>query len=89
MALGAEQSRVRNMVFRQVGGMLALGGLVGLGAAFGLGGLAQSLLFGVEGLDAAVMTLAVLLLGSVAFGAGYLPARRAARVDPMKALRYE
>jgi predicted permease len=89
MALGAEQSRVRNMVFRQVGGMLALGGLVGLGAAFGLGGLAQSLLFGVQGLDAAVMTLAVLLLGSVAFGAGYLPARRAARVDPMKALRHE
>ena len=89
MALGAEQSRVRNMVFLQVTRMLALGGVVGLGAAFGLGRLAQSLLFGVDGLDTAVMTMAVALLGVVAFGAGYLPARKAARVDPMQALRYE
>jgi predicted permease len=89
MALGAEQSRVRNMVFRQVAGMLAIGGVVGLAAAAGLGGLAQSLLYGVDGLDTAVMILALVLLGGVAFGAGYVPARKAARVDPMEALRYE
>ena len=89
MALGAAHSSVRNLVFRQVSVMLILGGLLGLGAAVGLGRLAESLLYGVEGFDPTVMTLAVVLLGAVAYGAGYIPARRAASVDPMEALRFE
>jgi ABC-type antimicrobial peptide transport system permease subunit len=58
-------------------------------AALGLGRAAQSLLFGLEGHDPLVFALSVLLLALVAFAAGYAPARRAASVDPMQALRYD
>ena len=51
--------------------------------------MAQSLLYEMEGPQPAVIAAAVVVLGAVAFCAGYLPARRAARVNPMVALRYE
>jgi predicted permease len=89
MALGANRGRVQTMVLKQVSTMLMLGGALGLVAAFGLGGLAESILFGVERLAVVPMVAAVGLLGVVAYGAGYLPARRAARVDPMVALRQD
>jgi ABC-type antimicrobial peptide transport system permease subunit len=89
MALGANATQVRVMVMRQVGGMLAIGLVIGLGAAFGLGRAAASLLFGLKGHDPVVFTLSVLALALVAFGAGYVPARRAAMVEPMVALRFE
>ncbi len=54
-----------------------------------LGHLAQSLLYEIEGPQPAVVVAAVVVLSAVAFGAGYLPARRASRVSPMVALRYE
>jgi ABC-type antimicrobial peptide transport system permease subunit len=77
------------MVLKQVSTMLVLGAILGLGAAVGLAGIAESLLFGVEKLDMVPMVAAAALLGVVAYGAGWLPARRASRVDPMDALRHE
>ena len=77
------------MVLRQVGRMIVVGGVVGIVAAFFLSRAAQSLLFGMEGYDAPVVGVVTALLALVALGAGYVPALRASRVDPMKALRYE
>jgi predicted permease len=89
MALGADSGRVRRMVLRQVGRMTVIGGVVGIAGALALGRAAKSLLFGLTGNDPAVVVLAAVLLTLVAFGAGYIPARRASRVHPMQALRYE
>ena len=89
MALGAASSKVRTMVLKQVGLMVLIGGLVGLGGAFALGRGAQSLLFEMEGSDPTVMVVSTVLLAVVALGAGYVPALKASKVDPMKALRYE
>ncbi|MDA0329631.1 MAG: ABC transporter permease [Gemmatimonadetes bacterium] len=89
MALGAGSHTVRAMIMKQVGRMLIVGGAIGLVAAIGLGRAAQSLLFGLEGYDGPVMALVTVILGLVGLGAGYIPAMRASRVDPMQALRYE
>src|SRR5690606_10294918 len=89
MALGASSGRVRSMVLRQVALMIVTGGVIGLGAALGLGRLAGSLLFGLEPYDATSMAGAVLILATVALAAGFIPAHRASRVEPMNALRYE
>ncbi|MCC6929135.1 MAG: ABC transporter permease [Gemmatimonadaceae bacterium] len=89
MALGADGARVRSMILRQVGMMVAIGGVIGIAAALALGRGAQSLLFGMKGFDAISTVGGALLLAVVALGAGYLPALRASRVDPMRALRYE
>ncbi len=89
MALGADAARVRAMVLRQVSRMAVVGGGIGILAAVGLGRLVQSLLFQLEGHDPVVMVGATVLLGAIALGAGYIPASRAARIDPMRALRYE
>jgi predicted permease len=89
MALGAGKDSVRSMVLKQVGRLVLIGGLVGVVAALGLGRAAQSLLFGMEGYDGLVVGIVAVLLGLVGFGAGYIPAVRASRVDPMQALRYE
>jgi ABC-type antimicrobial peptide transport system permease subunit len=89
MALGADTGRVRGLVLRQVGVMTAIGGLVGIAAALAIGRAASSLLFELHGFDPAVTAFSALLLAGVAFCAGYLPARRASRVDPIQALRYE
>jgi ABC-type antimicrobial peptide transport system permease subunit len=89
MALGADAGRVRRMVLRQVGVMTAIGGLIGIAGAIGLGRMAQSLLYELQGRDPVVITVSVVCLAIVALGAGYIPALRASRVDPMAALRYE
>ena len=89
MALGADGARVRRLVMRQVLWMLLIGGVIGITASIGLGKAARSMLFQLEGHDPTSMAIAVVLLACVALAAGFIPARRAALVDPMHALRYD
>ncbi len=89
MALGADGRRVRGMVLRQVGRMTLVGGLLGIAGAVALGRAAQSLLFGIDGRDPLVFGTAAVVLTLVTFVAGYVPAWRASRVEPMEALRAE
>ena len=89
LALGAQASQVRKMVVSQ-GMILALVGVaIGLAAAFGLARLITTFLFGVTAKDPFVFVGVPILLSAVAFFAVYLPARRASKVDPLIALRYE
>ena len=89
MALGAAPDRVRGMVLRQVAIMTLVGTLVGLAGALGVGKAAQSMLFQMTGADPAVLALSAIALALVALCAGFIPAHRASRVDPMRALKYE
>ena len=88
MALGADAAQLRAMVLGEVGRMTLAGGALGLVAALGLARAAQSMLYEVDGLPPAVIAAAVLALAAVALSAGFVPAHRAARVDPMAALRH-
>jgi predicted permease len=89
MALGATSGGVRWLVLRQGFVLVLAGVLVGLPAAMAAARLLADLLFGVSPTDAKTMAAAALALFAVATAAAYLPARRASRVDPMKALRAE
>ncbi len=89
MALGAGSDKVRRMVLGEVGRMVVVGGVIGIVAALFLGKAAQSLLFGMKGNEPWVVVVVSLVLAVVALAAGYVPALRASRVDPMQALRYE
>ena len=74
---------------RQVGRMTLVGGTVGLILAIGLGRVAQSLLFELQNTDPLVLIGAVSALTLVALAAGAIPAWRASRIEPMRALHYE
>jgi putative ABC transport system permease protein len=89
MALGAGRGNVMGLVLKQGLTLVAAGVVLGLGAAFGITRMLASLLFGVSAIDPITFagTSAVLLL--VALLASYIPARRATKVDPIIALRYE
>ena len=89
MALGAAPDHVRGMVLRQVAIMTLVGSLVGSAGALGVGKGAQSILFQMTGADPTVLTLSAIALALVALCAGFIPAHRASRVDPMRALKYE
>ena len=89
MALGANATNVRAMVMRQVGWMLLIGGAIGLAGALALGKVAGSLLYQMTAFDPWIFVMAAVALAGVAAAAGYLPARKAARVDPMQALRQD
>ena len=89
MALGAAPGRVRGMVLRQVALMTLAGALVGLGGALAVGKGAQSMLFQMTGADPTVLVLSTVALSMVALCAGFIPAHRASRVDPMRALKHE
>jgi predicted permease len=89
MALGADSPSIVTMVLRDVAVMTVVGAVIGAIAAYGIGRGAQSLLFGINGGDPAVMFAAAGLLALVALTAGALPAARASRIDPTRALRHE
>jgi predicted permease len=89
MALGAQPGSVVWLVLREVAAMLAVGTLLGLGASLAAGRLVASLLYGVKPQDAAPLAIAAAVLGIATGIAAYLPAHRAARLDPMVALREE
>jgi ABC-type antimicrobial peptide transport system permease subunit len=89
MALGAERGRVLWLVLREVAILAAIGVCLGLPSAVGLSRLIESQLYGLSPTDPLTLALATTVLLSVALLAGYLPASRATRIDPMAALRYE
>jgi predicted permease len=89
LALGAQRGDVMRLVLRETLLLVLIGLVIGLGAAMASTRLISSMLFGLTPNDPGTILLAALLLVAVATLAGYLPARRASRVDPMVALRYE
>jgi putative ABC transport system permease protein len=89
LALGAERRDVLAMVLRQAAVLAGAGLAAGGVASFALTRFLSTLLFEVRATDAATLASIAMLLAAVALGASYLPARRAARVDPTVALRYE
>jgi len=89
MALGAAPGRVRAMVLRQVAWMTLVGAAIGLAGAVGVGYSAGAILFELKAWDPAVLAISAVLLAAVAIIAGFVPARRASLIDPMRALRYE
>ena len=89
VALGAAAGHVRGLVFKEVGWMVLAGAVVGLPAAYGLARLGESLLYGVHARDVAAYAASLGVVCLVAFAACYIPSRRATRIDPNVALRYE
>ena len=89
IALGAQRRNVLRLVLGQGALLAVIGVMLGLGGAFALTRLMASLLFGVTPTDAAIFTSVPLGLTAIALLASYLPARRATKVDPLVALRYE
>ena len=93
MALGAQRSNILHMVLRETLLLVLSGVVIGIPASLAATRFASSvisdLLFGIKASDVSAMVLATIVLIVVAVFAGFLPARRAARVDPMVALRYE
>lgn len=89
MALGARRNDVLSMVLSQGARLAGIGILIGLIGAYGLTRLMASFLYGIQARDPLTFISVSLLLGALALIAGYLPARRATRVDPLIALRYE
>jgi predicted permease len=89
MALGAGKSRVVAMILRETGIMILIGVTVGLAATAGVTRLLASRLYGLSAYDPTTILFAVAIMTAVAIIAGYIPAARAARVNPTQALRHE
>ena len=88
-SLGAQRGEVLRMVLRETMSLAAIGVAIGVPVALAAARLLSSMLFGVKTTDAATIFTAILVMCATALLAGYLPARRATRVDPIVALRYE
>jgi predicted permease len=89
MALGAQRTGVVGMILRESMIMVAIGAVIGLAGAIAGGRFVESVLFGLSTTDLWTISAVIALTIVVSLAAGYLPARRASRVDPMVALRYE
>ena len=89
LALGAQPGQVRSMILRESTWLTVVGVVVGVGAALGLTRLVKSMLYGVTPNDPTTLVAGVALLLAVAVAATWIPARRAAGVQPMEALRHE
>ena len=89
IALGADGPRVVKMLMGDGMKLVAIGALTGLAVSLLLAPALASLLFGVKPVDAVAFTVMPLVLGLVSTLAAYLPARRASRIDPVRALRFE
>jgi predicted permease len=89
MALGAGPGRILSMVLREMLWIVGIGLAAGIAIALSVTRFAESQLYGVKPRDAVVVAAAALALAATAFAAGYLPARRAAKVNPLDALHYE
>jgi ABC-type antimicrobial peptide transport system permease subunit len=89
MALGATRARIIRLVLGEVGRLVSVGVALGVLLALGATRLVATFLYGVEPNDPAMLALAAFTLAAVAIGAALIPARRAARLDPMVALREE
>jgi predicted permease len=89
LALGAQPGQVRGMILRESGWLAGAGVVVGVAAAMALTRLVKSMLYGVQPTDPATLAAGALLLLAVALAASWIPARRAAGVQPMEALRHE
>jgi len=89
MALGAQRGAVYRMVMRQAGWLTAMGIVIGLACAVGASMLMRKLLFGVAAWDTATLATVAVVLGGASLAASFLPARRAASVNPTVALRAE
>jgi putative ABC transport system permease protein len=89
MALGAVAGQVRLLIVKEVGSMVLIGLGVGLPLAYGLARYSESLLYGVHAGDPLVYALGLGLIALIALAACFIPARRATRVDPLVALRYQ
>ena len=89
MAIGARPAQVANIFFKRGVRLTLAGGVVGLLGAWELSGVLRSLLFQTDAHEPELFALAGIVLGVVALMASYLPARRAARLDPLAALSRE
>jgi ABC-type antimicrobial peptide transport system permease subunit len=89
MAMGAEQRDVSRMVLKQALTLAGAGVVIGVAGAMGLTRLMSSLLFGVSAMDPVTFGSVAVVLSAVVLLASYVPARRAAKVDPVVALRFE
>src|SRR5882757_6328919 len=89
MAIGAQRHNVIWLILRDSLMLTAAGVVLGLPLALGGTRWLKSFLYGVQGTDPLAIAFALLLIIALALLAGYLPARRAARIDPMRALRHE
>src|SRR5439155_6878855 len=89
MALGAQRRDVVTMMLREAIATVSIGAAIGLALSLAAGRVVSSQLFGITGTDPLAIGGAIMILSATGALAGYLPARRASRVDPMFALRHE